>query len=504
MAKEGRTSGIVLLALFCLIGASSYSFGQDLRTVKVKLVLDSSLGTISSWRDTASLYFHECAQIFKDQFGIKLEIRKYGYWYPDPWEKPLTEAMNDLKNRVPPQDCDLVLGLISPEHTTPSACGVSTYFHGYILLKSLQSGSYMKHFLLHELCHIFGAVDLKEKDSIMSSQDIRPGFDAFTRQAVLLHRLRSFDRTSLPLSKENLDQAVALYEGRRKLNLGETGLSFLLTYLYLEKEDYDAATLACSEVIKANPASFGIHNMLANILVARGEVDRAIAEYQIEMELDPGEAGTHLNLGQAWTIKGMFEKAMGEYRNALQLNPHCAQAHYCLGYLHFRSRELDKASAECRAALKIDPALTEAMSVLAAALVLLSEPLISRLAREGAADQAPTEVLHEAIALCQKAISLKSGISEVHNTLGVAYAYLRRYDEAAQEFLRALEIRPNLIIAHYNVSLLCFSRGAMEVALFHLGRILEIDPTSEIGRQIKARAFQAPQTYLVVAEDNKN
>ena len=76
-------------------------------------------------------------------------------------------------------------------------------------------------------CHIFGAVDLKTKGTVMSLK--APGFriDAFTKAILRANRLRSFGG-GFTLSEGSIPEAIKLYEGRRALGLGEGELEVCL------------------------------------------------------------------------------------------------------------------------------------------------------------------------------------------------------------------------------------------------------------------------------------
>jgi tetratricopeptide (TPR) repeat protein len=487
---------------------------DPLRTVSVKIAVDNGLGSLIQWKARANSYLYECLSTFTEEFGIKLEIKELSFWYPSPGARPLQEALSDLKSQVPPGRWDIVLGIISPERVIHSGCGISSFLYGYVLIQNLGSASETKAVLLHELCHIFGAIDLFEKGSIMSASDQGPGFDNFTKQTVLLHKSRRFDRASFPMAQENLDKAIALFEERVARRFNEPAASLYLAQMYLEKGNCEAALRTCNEMAKTNPHLVGIHNILGNSYFDCGRIDQAIAEYQQAIELQPDEPGIHYNLGQAYYKKGIPDAAETEYKKALQLNPVYVPAHFNLGHLYIVLGKSDAAISECRATLQIDPKCAEALCILGSAILLRSERNFKH-TLAGRADEWETDLidvaetrpaesaLQEAINFCQNAISLKPDMAEAHNTLGTALAYQERYEEAAREFLKALEIKPDFVEAHYNMSLLSFKCGAVDKAIFHLKKILEINPASGLRLQVLARIFQGQDTYAISAENIK-
>jgi Flp pilus assembly protein TadD len=514
MAKSEAGSKLIFCLLLLSSAVALSPQGQSIRTVSVRIAIDNSLGKISLWKVETSSYLYECRRVFEDQFGIKLNIREYGYWCPDSHERLLAEAMSDLKKNVPPGGCDIVLGIVAPERISRSPGGISSFVDGYILLQNIKLKSEIRHILLHELCHIFGAIDLREKGSIMSTAYPEFRFDNFTKQTVLLHKFRSFDRTSFTLPQENLDGAIALFGERAALHLNEPEVNLYLTQMYLEKKDCEAGLRTCNELARANPHLVGIHNVLGNSYFTCGQVDQAITEYRQAVEIQPGEPGTHYNLGQAYFKKGITEAAEAEYKNALQLNPAYLPAHSNLGYLYLLTGKLDAAIGEYRVVLAENPACVEALHTLGSALLLKGEPSLSAISM-GARDESKTDLniinelrqadrlIEEATVLCKKALSLSSSLSEAHNTLGVAYAYQQRFNEAEAEFLKALETKPGYPEAHYNLALFYYKNGNMDKVVLHLRRFFEITPSSELELQILARIFQAQNTYAVFAENIK-
>jgi Tfp pilus assembly protein PilF len=85
--------------------------------------------------------------------------------------------------------------------------------------------------------------------------------------------------------------------------------------------------------------------------------------------------------------------------------------------------------------------------------------------------------------------------------LGSAYAVGHRYPEAEAEFLEALRIAPNDLNAHFSLGGLYFETGQVRKAAFHLERIIEIDPGSDLGSRIIAQTYHLPQSYVLAARD---
>jgi TolB-like protein/DNA-binding winged helix-turn-helix (wHTH) protein/Flp pilus assembly protein TadD len=133
--------------------------------------------------------------------------------------------------------------------------------------------------------------------------------------------------------------------------------------------------------------------------------------------------------------------------HALQLDPHLAAAHATLAVIHrVAERNWSAADAEVRAALDADP--EDPASLLAAAA----------LARDlGQFDRA--------IDYCQRARARDPLNFVAYSRLGVIYLYLGRLPEAEAAVRRRLDLSPEGIGGHLQLSDVLLARGAAQAAL---------------------------------------
>ncbi len=109
--------------------------------------------------------------------------------------------------------------------------GVADYLMGTVVLKYLESRGGITYVLLHEILHIFGAIDLKTPGSVMSRRDPSFRIEGFTRAIVRANLERSFLTGEFPLPEGCIAQAIDLYDRRRALGLGEEELAICLSTL---------------------------------------------------------------------------------------------------------------------------------------------------------------------------------------------------------------------------------------------------------------------------------
>ncbi len=236
---------------------------QAQRTIRLKIAIDEEFRrlpapTLLEVKRTIAA----SSRFFEKHFGIPLEMHEIVRWHSDNTKWTLEELFDDLFTTVDRDQNDIVIGFSGQIRSESKAFGVASYDQGYILVKRSLNSFVSKTVLTHELCHVFGAVNLEMEKSVMNES--RPEFecDDFTRQVVDLHRNRSFGGGAFPLSPEDRESAILLYEGRKSLKRHEAGLSLRLAALYLEMRDSEKAIRECLEAEKIAPGDPAIRILL--------------------------------------------------------------------------------------------------------------------------------------------------------------------------------------------------------------------------------------------------
>ena len=264
-----RTRGLPAAAsLFVLliVPVHSWNVGAERdphRTIKLKIAVDEEFRRLPApslleVKKTVAA----SSGFFKKHFGLSLKIQEVVRWRSDNTKWTLEELFDDLYDSVGRGDCDVVIGFSGQIRSESRAFGVASYDQGYILVKRSLNSYVSKTVLTHELCHVFGAVDLEMEESVMNEG--RPDFEAdeFTKQIVRLHENRRFGPGIFPLGPEDQETAIALYERRKNLRLREAGLSLRLAAIYLEMRDSEKAIRECLEAEKIAPGDPAIRLFL--------------------------------------------------------------------------------------------------------------------------------------------------------------------------------------------------------------------------------------------------
>jgi len=486
---------IFLFILLVFEGVNLNAKNSDLRTVHIKLAISFDSTTIETCQVRLLKVMRNCSFIFKKRFGIRLKIKEIEYWKFDRRQEHIEDWLNDLRRKVSPGRCDMVLGVISPRNSRNAPFGIAKYFGGYVLIRYLRSDTAMKALLLHELCHMFGAVDLNEPNSLMDTSNAGMTFDEFTSNIILLNKQRSFLPESFPLSENLIDEAIALYKQRADLysDKPEVDICLFLSFLYLQKRKYSLATEQCNKVLELNPTAHQIHSYLGKIYLKQGAYDQAIKEYSLRLKFSPNSFQTHFNLALAYAKKGMAEKAEAGYRKAINLNPLCAKAFVYLGHLFYKTGRIEASIDMCQRALEISPSYPEALCISAAAQIRKANAIA-----EKTADLKENErygLVLKAIKGCEKALAIKSNMPEAHNIMGIGHALLQKFEGAEKEFLAALELNSCFMPAHYNLGILYYQNHQITNGAFHLKKILELNPDSRVRSKILALIFKSQRGY---------
>jgi tetratricopeptide (TPR) repeat protein len=109
--------------------------------------------------------------------------------------------------------------------------------------------------------------------------------------------------------------------------------------------------------------------------------------------------------------------------------------------------------------------------------------------------------LPEAVEEYRKALALDSSNVNVHNSLGVCYGMMESYDAAEAEFEAVLALKPDEVMALYNLGVICVLTDRKELALDYFIKAVAIDDEIfelalltgklylEVGNPEKARSF---------------
>jgi tetratricopeptide (TPR) repeat protein len=266
-SKLRRSSVALILSLIPLaFGLSNSPTPASARTVRLKVVADEEFRKKASWILDFRQWLDSTAHFFAKNFEIELKIDDIEPWKSDDTKGSISELMEDLIKKKERLGYDIVLGFTGQHFLSPESSGISSYLNGYVLVQRLKDDELNRITVAHELCHLFGAIDIAEDYSIMARSNPQWFCDAFTREIVRINKDREFESGTFPLPQEKIEAAISLYKERKALNRGEVGVNVFLALCYVQVKNYDQAIKECLE---ANKIESGLPVVRSLLRIAR-------------------------------------------------------------------------------------------------------------------------------------------------------------------------------------------------------------------------------------------
>jgi tetratricopeptide (TPR) repeat protein len=247
----------------------------------------------------------------------------------------------------------------------------------------------------------------------------------------------------------NIDQAASLLRRATELDPDLVDAHFNLAIAERRREQLDAAIASMRRVIELQPEDFEAHMRLGAWLAEKGALAEATRSYERAAALQMDSREAWLGLAQSYEASGRARAAVGAYRRAIGLVGAGEPALY---------------AALLRVAMQAGdgPVAVEAARKLLAyrpgheGFILLGEALL--LNGEGEA----------ALLEYQKAVALAPTSAAAQVAFGSAYARLGRPEEAAERYLRAVELEPGNPAHYRRLCRLYEAQGRLDLAIVAL------------------------------------
>jgi predicted O-linked N-acetylglucosamine transferase (SPINDLY family) len=248
-------------------------------------------------------------------------------------------------------------------------------------------------------------------------RDVPDFFDAMHLLGVSVLDCRRYDE-----AKRLLERAVALqpWSADAHSNLG---------FALLNLKQYDEARTCCEKALALKPDLPMSHRNLGNALLHLRRGEQAVAAFTRAIQLKPDDVEAYCNRGmvEAMMLK-RYEAALASYERALSLQPGHFEALVGKGLAHLELRHFELAETAFNDALAVKPDMAELLA---------------------------------------------------HR--GRLHLQLERKDQAAADFDRAIALEPSLELAWRGKAQVSMNTGSLAQAMVACKRILEQNPTSEIG-----------------------
>ncbi|HSS75871.1 MAG TPA: tetratricopeptide repeat protein [Thermoanaerobaculia bacterium] len=243
---------------------------------------------------------------------------------------------------------------------------------------------------------------------------------------------------------------------------------------YLAYSFNDAAVDCFQNASRLDPRNFRWLHLLGAAQQAAGRLDEAVTAFEKALTLSspPAEtAAANVHLGEIRLLQGRLDDAEAALRKAVAFPPTAAAAHSLLGQVALARRDFHAAAEHLEAALAAVPEASRLHVPLAMAYRGLGDRAKAEehLAKAGAVGLRAPDPLLDGVA------SLRVG-ERVAVMRGRVAAQAGRYQDAAEEFRRALAVRPESVEARVNLGSVLALAGDRSGATEQLKEALRLDP----------------------------
>jgi len=295
-------------------------------------------------------------------------------------------------------------------------------------------------------------------------------------------------------SKKGFDVLNALVA--KQPNSAEAHFSLGLLY---EKggqpADQESALAQYQEVLRLDPGFDPGRFALGRLLLARGNCSDSMLALQEYTKHKAGDAQGFHELGRAYKCLGSVHVAIESLKRAERLDPSNAQIHFDLGAALAQASRPTEAIQELKAASRIDPANSNTHHQLALLFekagdkesALAEDARVKALTAQKGGDAAgnlnaeANQFLlagnaSAAVKAYRRALELSPTDAKLRYNLSLALD--RTGDRAAErtELERAVQLDPNLAVAHNQLGLLDLQQERVLTAEQHFKKALSIDP----------------------------
>jgi tetratricopeptide (TPR) repeat protein len=216
-----------------------------------------------------------------------------------------------------------------------------------------------------------------------------------------------------------------------------------------------------------------LHNLSGQIEEKDGKFVPAAKEFETAAHMDPSEQNL-FDWGSEFLLHRTYEPAIEIFQQATQRYPNSPRLMIGLGMALYSRGKYDEAIKSLLMAADLNPSDPRCYRFLSHAYNLSSSPadeVIQRFRRyaelqpgnataqyfyalsllKGKPPENSSPEFHAAEVLLQKSIALDGTFADAHFQLGNLYADQHEYAKSFPEYVRALELNPNLSDAHYRL-----------------------------------------------------
>ena len=266
------------------------------------------------------------------------------------------------------------------------------------------------------------------------------------------------------------DYPRALFAWRKTLELEPhySGVKRHMAECHRAMDEIDEARGLFLEALREDPGDTDMLKDLADMLAESGRLDAALEKYRLIIELEPDYVSAHAAIAEIALSGGKLDQAAGALRTALKIEPTYPGLHARLGETLLRQGRLEEAKRHLSVELERNPDENQALMTLGNCLLEMGRPTAASFCYRRLINSQPTA-------------------PGPHHNLAVCCFVRGRFDEGIQHCRKALEIRPNYILAMHKMALAWLHTGESDRAVRIISRALTLDPENAAILQLQNR-----------------
>lgn len=301
-------------------------------------------------------------------------------------------------------------------------------------------------------------------------------------------------------SRGDLEAAIAIgKQSLPKMNekSHEIRTRRILADLYASMSAFDGSAEQLRETLKLDDSNADHWRELGRCLRNQEKVEEALKAFQKAAEIEPHNPYILHDIGSAFIDLDQAEKAVEALRQAIRLKHDSGNTHYEISRAFLKLKNYQEAEKSAQVALRYDPDKEcKRISLSIAAM----ENLGVALTKQGRFEEAEAcfrqnlglvtltyfnlgmmfywmKRYDDALENFRRALELKPESAEYHNLLGDTYDELGQFDEAEKYLRSAIKMDKNYALGHHDLGVfLSRRRGLKEEALAAFDQALKIDP----------------------------
>ncbi|MHC4183291.1 MAG: tetratricopeptide repeat protein [Planctomycetota bacterium] len=206
---------------------------------------------------------------------------------------------------------------------------------------------------------------------------------------------------------------------------------------------------------------------LGDKYIEKDSPDKAIIAYKEALKFNRYNPEIHDRLGMVYSKMGLFDKAVIEHKKAQKFSGNLAKTRHTHKIDQYDERLLKTALSKYIKSISLGH---EGLS-----LAIARDRLGVSYFKEG--------MFEEAVQEFKRAIEIYPDYVGAYNNLAVAYIKLGMIDQAISEFKEAARLKPDAVEPHYNLGLLYQEKGIISLAIEEHKKALLLRPDFDLSKK---------------------